>query len=254
MDIYEVELGDYKSAYIYPISDMHIGDDNFNVDKFLSYRKWILDNDNAFCFLNGDILNTATKNSKSDVYTSLSPQDELNKAIELLSPLANKGKILCSLSGNHEARIQRESGIDIAEILASRLGIYYAGDEVLLKIKLGHKDDMKPFVYTLYATHGSGGGRSTGAKANALHRLGDIVLADCYVMSHIHSLIAHQDVYAVPDIRTNKVNLVKRTFTSSGAYLQRGGYTVSHAYTHAKLGSPRIRLEGRTHKDIHVSL
>lgn len=210
---------------------------------------------NAYVILNGDILNIATTGSVSDSYRGLRPQEELDKAVELLFPI--RDRILASVTGNHENRIYRESGIDIAKILADKLGILYAGDEAYLKIRVGSKKGRggngKPIVYCIYAQHGHRGGRTVGAKMNAIVAMGNTCLADIYIGSHIHSITASVDLYLVPEVRANKMVEMKRTFVSSGAFLQRGGYSVTHGYPASKLGSPRIRLNANQ-KDVHVSL
>ncbi len=66
-------------------------------------------------------------------------------------------------------------------------------------------------------------------------------------------MTVHQDRIFVPDKRNNKVEDMKRTFVSSGAFLERGGYAVQKGYSPAKLGSPRLRLDGRK-KDVHCSI
>jgi hypothetical protein len=205
----------------------------------------------AYVLLNGDILNVATKNSVSDSYTGLRPQEELDKAVELFLPI--KDKLLVSTRGNHCFRTWRETGLDISKILADRLGVLYAGDEAYLKIKLGKGTNGKPIVYCLFMQHGHKGGRTIGSKVNAIASMANTCMADIFLYSHIHSISAHVDLFLVPDIRTNKMVEVKRTFVSTGAFLGRGGYSVSHGYPASKLGSPKIRLDGHK-KDCHVSL
>lgn len=256
MRIHEVDLGNLESAYIIPISDMHIGDPMFDAEKFFGYRQWIQDTPNAYIVLNGDILNTAIKNSVSDIYSEvLSPKEALETAVKIFTPV--KDRILCIVGGNHERRIYKETGMDITEILASKLGVHYAGDECYLKIKIGKAvgkhGNGKPIIYTCYQTHGWGAGRTAGAKVNNLAKMADIVLADIYIASHTHFMTGHQDVYMIPDKSSNKLVEVKRTYVSSGAFLKRGGYAVTKGYPHSKLGSPRIRLNG-TKKDVHLSI
>lgn len=257
MKIHDVDLSqELEAIYITPMSDLHIGDPSFDSVKFHGYRKWVEDTPNAYIVLNGDILNTATKSSVSDIYAeTMNPKEALNTAVKLFEPV--KDRILCLVGGNHERRIYKESGIDISEVLASKLGVHYAGDECYLKIRLGKATGRggngKPIAYTVYVTHGHGGGRTMGAKVNNLQRLADIVLADIYIMSHVHTMTAHQDVYLVPDTRNNNLLEIKRTFVSSGAFLKRGGYAVTHAYPHNKIGTVRLRLSG-TRKDVHVSI
>jgi len=45
---------DLESAYLIPLSDLHIGA-GFNERKFRGYRDWILQRDNAFCVVLGDV-------------------------------------------------------------------------------------------------------------------------------------------------------------------------------------------------------
>jgi len=175
MQMHEVNLDTTEAVYILPISDMHIGDPNFNEDKFFGYRKWILENPTAYVILNGDIMNTAIKDSVSDVYgETMNPQDQLRYAKKIFEPIADR--ILAIVRGNHEERIMRSTGIDTCEILAAYLGVYYAGDEALLKLRFGRRpNNGKPVTYIIYATHGWGGGRTSGGKVNNLQKLADIV-------------------------------------------------------------------------------
>ena len=254
MELHTIDLSpDFDYIYLLPISDLHLGDPNCNIEKFLGYRDWLEETPNAYTLLNGDILNTAIKDSVSDIYTeTMSPQEQIKKAVELFSPV--KDKILGVVNGNHERRISKIAGIDITEVMADRLGVWYAGDEVFIKLRFGRKPNKKPVAYTIYSTHGFGSGRTVGSKVNNLQKLSDIVLADLYIASHTHFMTAHQDIYLVPDTRNNNIMKVKRTFVSSGAFLDRGrGYGVQKGYPACKLGSPRIRLDG-TRRDCHVSI
>lgn len=165
-----------------------------------------------------------------------------------------KDRILCVLAGNHERRIEKSTGIDTSEILAAYLGAWYAGDEAFIKLKFGRREtNRKPMTYTVYCTHGWGAGRTAGGKVNNLQKLGDIVVVDVYIASHTHFMTVHQDMIYIPDERNNKVAPKKRTFVSSGAFLDRGGYAVQKGYPPAKIGSPRIRLEG-SRRDVHCSI
>lgn len=235
---------------------MHIGDPAFDADKFFRYREWVQKTPNAYVILNGDILNTAIKSSVSDIYgETMNPKESLNTAVKIFDPI--KDRILCIVGGNHERRIYKDVGFDISEVLAEKLGAYYAGDECYLKIKLGKATGKKgnglPIIYSCYITHGWGSGRTPGSKVNNLAKLADIVLADVYIASHTHFMTSHQDIYLVPDKSHNKLIEMKRTFVSSGAFLKRAGYAVTKGYPHSKLGSPRVRLAGEK-KDVHVSI
>ena len=90
------DLGPLEYAYIIPIGDIHIGDPNFNERKFLDFRDWILQTPNTFVLLPGDVLNCATKNSKSDFYKELMPVQQAKKyaiqAWRVLPLSLNNGK------------------------------------------------------------------------------------------------------------------------------------------------------------------
>jgi hypothetical protein len=249
----EIVLGDHPFIYLIPISDMHIGDPNFNEEKFLGYREWVLETPEAYVILNGDIMNSTIKDSVGDIYhETMNPQDQLRYAKKVFEPI--KDRILAIVRGNHELRIAKSTGIDTSEILAAYLGVWYAGDEAFIKLKFGHREtNQKPMTYTVYCTHGWGAGRTAGGKVNNLQKLGDIVIADVYIASHTHFMTAHQDVIYIPDERNNKITPKKRTFVSSGAFLDRGGYAIQKGYPPCKMGSPRLRLDG-ARKDVHASL
>lgn len=252
MNLHVADLPDLECVYLLPISDMHLGDPMCNIDKFYRYREWIEQTPNAYVLLNGDIMNTAIKASVSDVYgETISPGEQIKLAVKIFAPI--KDRILAVVAGNHERRIYKETGVDVMEVVAVQLGAYYAGNEAFLKLRCGKAENGKPVAYIVYATHGWAGGRTPGSKVNSLQKLGEIVLADVYIASHTHFMTAHQDVYLVPDSRNNRIMQIKRTYVSSGAFLDRGGYAAQKGYPPAKLGSPRLRLDGRK-RDVHVSI
>lgn len=175
---------------IVPIADIHVGDPAFREDMFTAALRWIDANrDWVRIVLNGDVLNAATKRSKSDVYTSrMSPQEELDWAVETLYPF--RDLILCVNSGNHEERISRDVGIDVSKELAERLGVPYSGSGALLVLNVGKNRHSKPESYTVYVTHGFGGGRRVGSKANNLEMVPLAVEgADLYIWGHVHQAI-----------------------------------------------------------------
>jgi predicted phosphodiesterase len=244
---------DIEAAYIVPLADLHIGDPLFDEQRCQRLVRWIAETPNAWAVLVGDVMNTATKTSKSDIYQEvMNPHEQLRYAKKLLAPI--KDKIIAAVEGNHELRIAREDGINTTELLADTLGVFYSPLSTLMKITLGRcPKNGKRLCYTMYVTHGSGSSRTSGGKVNALRRLRDIVLADVYVMGHIHWMATFLETYYVPDVRNNKIEEVRLTFVSTGSFLKWGGYAEEKSLPPAKLGAPRIRLDG-TRKDVRVSL
>ena len=250
---HSVELPrDLTSAYIVPIGDLHFGDPHCDVDKVKRYLAWVAERDNAFILLNGDLANIAIASSVSDTYSETVPVREQRKfLVKLLEPVADR--ILGMTGGNHEHRITKETGDDITEIIATILGVPYFEDEMWLKVSLGTGRNGKRVAYSIYMTHGFGGGRRPGGKANNLETVAEISGCDVVITSHTHTMMALPLVKFVPDLQNNCVREVKQVAVSTGGYLKRGGYAARFGYKPVKIGSPRIRLDG-TRKDAHVSV
>ncbi|MFO7274671.1 MAG: hypothetical protein DIU55_007365 [Bacillota bacterium] len=170
------------------IGDLHVGDPAFREDIFDLVMRWIDQNRTwVRLVLNGDVLNAATKRSKSDIYQSrMSPQEELDWAVERLYPY--RDIILCVNTGNHEERISREVGIDVSQELAERLGVPYSSSGAVLIVNFGKNEHGKPESYTIYVTHGTGSARRIGGKLNNLELQPLAVEAvDVYIWSHLHT-------------------------------------------------------------------
>lgn len=253
MKYIHVDLGLLDKAYIIPISDLHLGDPMCDLDKLYRYLEWVSENP-AWLILNGDLMTCDIKSSVGNVYTAtMSPQEQRKKLIEIFKPY--KDRILAATSGNHEARIAKEVGEDIMSVFCEILGIEdkYDPDSVLLHINIGKDRSGKKIGYTIFATHGWTNGRRAGTKMNALQELRNVILADCYIASHTHTQGVIVEMYRVPEPRNHKILEIKQTFVSAGSFLKYGGYAERKGLPMAKLGTPRIRLDG-TRKDLHVSI
>jgi len=102
-------------------------------------------------------------------------------------------------------------------------------------------------------THGFGGGRRVGSKANNLEDMAKMTGCDVTIMSHTHTMLALPIIRLQPDLHNDVMLQVKQVAVMTGGFLERGGYPVRKGYQPVKIGSPRIRLDG-TRKDVHVSL
>jgi predicted MPP superfamily phosphohydrolase len=246
-----------EAVYIIPLSDLHIGSD-FDEDKFLGYRQWILDRPNAFCVINGDVLDMATKNSIGGQYETIRPREQRQLAVKYLEPLAKAGKILAYLDGNHEARASKDTDEYAGETICTMMGIpsVYDSDGIFLFLSVGHdrkKGEKNRNVYTMFLLHGYAGGRRVGARANALEDMSKIVMADVYLSAHTHQKLVFSKRLIVPDARSKTIKYKKQMYVSTGSFLEYSGYAVRKGYSPATLGSPRIRLSGIAH-DCHVSV
>jgi predicted phosphodiesterase len=247
----EKKLGDEEFITLVPISDTHDGDRQFDRAKLIKLVQDIEKTPNMYGFLLGDLCNNATKNSKSDVYSAtMTPQEQKWDIIDILSTI--QGKLLGSTGGNHEERSHKESGLDVSEDIAKALMIPYDPFGILYSIKFGQCKSGKQ-NYTMYTTHGSGGGGTKGAKINKLHSLRNICIADVYVMGHVHDIITTNDMCFVPDTRHSRMVKHIRYYTTSGSYLDWGGYTERLMLNPVVTGFPLINLNGLK-KEVRITI
>lgn len=237
-----------KTLELVCISDSHIGDPYANEQELMKQIRYVEDTPNCYAIINGDIMNNATKSSVSDSYNeTLSPMEQIVKAVMLLKPISDK--ILAITQGNHERRTAKESGVDLMKIIAMELGVVdkYSEGMVYVFVRLGEMDShhhYKKVPYTILVTHGNGGGRTVGAKANRLADLVSIADADIYLYGHTHQNMAFKEGFMRVDWHNNNVNMVERLFVNSGAFLDWGGYAEQAQYRPSVIAPPHIFLSG----------
>jgi len=244
---------DWLLANVYIIADTHIGDPNADTRLIARRVEQIARDPQGLCILNGDIMNTALRNGVSDVYGEVaSPMQQIDDACMLLEPI--KQKIIGATTGNHEARTYKSDGIDMTRLVCRQLGIEdkYAPEGVLIFLRFGtrnshstHKGQNSAQWYSVYATHGSGGGRKEGAKAIRLADMAAIVDADVYIHAHTHlPMVMKQSFYRVSNQQCS-VQTVDKLFVNSAATLSYGGYGQAQEYKPASKSTPVIHLEAR---------
>lgn len=143
-----------------PLYDIHFGSEETDEDYFDSAIRYIHKHSNCRTFLGGDILECAIYGSKGSVHSQkFQVQEQLEIVAEKLHPIRNK--ILFSLYGNHEYRVEKATGLNVSKILADMIDVEYAGFE-------------KQFLFEgfrCYAHHGTGAGGTSGSRVNSLERL-----------------------------------------------------------------------------------
>jgi hypothetical protein len=245
--------------YVYPIGDLHVGDKAFGkvgLKKFMGYRDHILKTPNACVFLMGDILNVASRNSKTNPFES--NPDEYERAVELFRPLADDARIIGAITGNHERRMHNEYGFNPMQPFCRELSIPYLGYSAVVRFRVGSRPKLPNQywqVYHAFFHHGNGGGGSLGNALNSKVKLGNIVEGcDLYASGHDHQMVTGQKLFFVPG-RTGMVQR-KVTYVDTGSFLDYAdSYAEAAAMAPGKLGAPRIRFSGvRDKHDVHISL
>ena len=247
MNVIKRDLGEqFKSIKVLSLSDLHIGDELCNLKLIKRVLEEVKNSDNTFIILNGDLMNNATKNSVSDVYSEkLTPMEQIIKLVELLEPI--KDRILVIHPGNHEARTYKDDGIDIIQIVAKQLGIEdrYSNGWWYLYLTLGMGEKGRPVMYTITGVHGYGGGRKNGGKINNLVEMGDKVIADIYIMGHTHTPIMTRNTIYTPDFQHR--TLVKRDkyYLMTNSFLEYGGYSEMYGFTPSTTEHQELILDGK---------
>jgi hypothetical protein len=260
----------FNDIYIYPLGDIHIGDKGFTKEserKLKGYVDFIKTTPNAFAILQGDLLNCATRVSKSSPFEqNMDLKDQIEMAVDILKPIKNK--ILGAIDGNHEQRLSDFAGYSPTISICERLGIDYMKDSALYIIRMAcHSQKGIPRTsFTLYSHHTTGGnGRTVGSKINRVEVMREIVAnADVYCGSHNHQLAAVPAVTQMINQTEGKIEIVRQMLVDCGGYLEWDStYAERMMLPPLKLGSPRVHLivkretkDGieETHKDCHVSL
>ncbi len=233
---------------VHPMADLHIGDSQCDYKLILDRIEYIKNTANAYCILDGDLMDTAIASSIGDTYAAnIQPMEQLKHCVRIFEPI--KDKILAVLSGNHENRVYKSDGIDLTEIMCNQLGITdrYSPTTALLFIRFGKgagEHENRPQRYTAYITHGAGGGRKEGGKVNRLADLASIVDADIYIHGHTHLPLVFKESYFRVNPSTSTVSLVDKLFVNTAASLDYGGYGDRAGFKPASKASPVIYLSG----------
>ena len=255
---------DITELEIHIFADEHIGDEHCDMERLLSRIEYVANTPNAYCILNGDILDNATKTSIGDTYTQVfNPMEQLKRAVELFTPI--KDKILCITHGNHENRTYKKEGINLSYLIARQLGLEdkYTPTSAVIFVRFGQlsnstketngSGNIRKVCYTIYSLHGTGGGRKEGAKAIRLADMASIIDCDIYIHSHTHLPMIMKQGYHRVDARNNAVANVTRLFVNTSANLNYGGYGEAGEFKPSSKDTPVIFLSG-TRKDFQAKL
>lgn len=240
---------DLESVELLVLADYHYADPNSDHDAIKRDIDYVAQHDNAYAVLAGDLMDCALKSSLGDCYVNLSPMEELTACMEMMHPIAHK--IVGIVGGNHEARHYKTNGVDMTRLLARQIGVEdkYSPDTALIFLRVGEeaksKNHHRQICYTVYLTHGTGGGRKEGGKVQRLVDLSAIVDADCYIVGHTHLPASLKTAYARPCPSNDSITYCTKLFVNSAAKLNYGGYGDIGGYRPNAKDTPRIILGGR---------
>lgn len=181
---------DHKDGiYVYGLSDLHVGSKEFNEPLFQKMSRSILEKENGYLVVAGDIIDNGTKNSVTGPYEqTMSPKAQRDYAAELLYPL--RDRIICGVAGNHERRSTKDSDTDPAELIFSKIGIedVYRDSLCFVSLQVGDRSShtVRAPRYCICVMHGSSGGQLMGAGLNKADQFASVSGADLTILGHSH--------------------------------------------------------------------
>jgi hypothetical protein len=256
----------FKELEIIPFNDVHYKDPLFSLKHLTRTRDYVLSKPNVCLVGVGDYCNIVTKNSVGDIYSQeVTPQEQRDWIIDFFMPV--KDRILGVVSGNHDDRCYKETGIDIVKDMARAWGCPYRSEGMLIKVSFGagaYRMAAKPYTYYIYMTHGYGGARTKSAKAVKVERTSSFIHADAYIMAHDHTVNIAPDIYLIPENKTHldkatgftmgKVRAVRKMLIKSNGYLKWGGYGERGGFSPVDLEPVLLKLQGTGKPRIKVEV
>lgn len=255
MKIIKIDLPrELERVEIHTFADEHLGDEHCDLKRLVQRIEYVRDTPHAYCILNGDIIDNATRTSIGDTYAQeFAPMEQIQRAVKLFGPI--KDKILAITHGNHENRTYRNEGINLSSLMAAQLGLSdrYTATSAVLFLHLGEesrgrkdpKGQCRQVSYTIYVLHGSGGGRKEGAKINRLADMASIIDTDIYVHSHTHLPMVMKQAFHRIDTHNDAVAIVDKLFVNTASNLDYGGYGEAQEFKPSSKDTPVIYLGGR---------
>jgi predicted phosphodiesterase len=238
-----------KEIEILPLGDLHIGDGNTNLTKFFDFIRYVSESKKTYVILNGDLMNNALKTSVSNVYNeTMSPALQKRFLVQTLRDI--KDKILLVNTGNHEQRTTKDADVDLTKDICIELDIehLYCGEGGVLHLNFGTSAKLKQnMLYTLYVTHGSGGGSKLGAPLSRINDYGGSFEGiDIFIMGHTHKMTSGIDSKLCYDARHNKLIQKNVGYVTANAWQKYAGYAQRMMLKPSANGATRILLNGTT--------
>lgn len=214
----------FHSIEIYPIHDMHYGNECFNLQRWNALKKEILEQPNRYVVWIGDLMENAIPGSKSDVFSQMyTPLEQREFVAEQFKDLADR--TISINDGNHEySRSTRAAGLYPLYDCACIAGIEdkYRSAYSVIDVSVGNKDQFRhrrPTHYILFTTHHAKALKSF-ASCDALDGF------DIFLYGHDHDSIDHPRGKLIYDQQTKTVQFRPIEMINCGSFLNySGGYS-----------------------------
>jgi predicted phosphodiesterase len=201
---------------IVPLSYIHLGSKACNIEKLEMVLRLIDETPDCYTILLGDQMETATKTSVGLAMfeEDFDLGDQMKVLKNILQPLADKGKIIGALTGNHEMRVSYSVKFNPVEIICEKLDIPYFGYQGYIVLKVGNQS------YHVIVHHGSSSGSTPAAKIMAARQMTRVADADLYLSGHTHGKLHDADEFFRINEQTGFVEPYLKHYVVCGSYLE----------------------------------
>lgn len=234
---------------IIPVADVHLGAAMAMEAEFAEFCERVAKEKNTYVILCGDLLDNGIKSAVGgSIYRQkYFPSEAKSIMAKMLEPLAEKGKILACINGNHEFRSAKETDNFLLYDIMFRLHLenLFRENIAFIKIQIGNQDgagQANP-TYVLTVTHGSGGGM-TGAMVNKSEKFGNIDGSDALIIGHSHKPFTTQPGKIKIDTHNNTVKIVPYKIISASSWLGYWGYPAAAMMQPTTYCAQKLILKG----------
>ena len=215
-----------KVVRVHGLTDVHVGANEFDFQKFQQAVKTIYEDDNAVWFGNGDLLELIPPNYKiSQRVKDIPPDEQYLTFIELVSTIRNK--CLFIRGGNHDfLRSFNILDLDICKIIASEMNVPYFRMPGYSQIIVRDK------VWNLVSAHGKSGAKNGDLefdKLAAVYSQGDV-----FFLGHNHQLYCKPVDSII--VEENEETLHRRWYVRGGSFLRYADYARYSMYPIVRTG------------------
>lgn len=224
---------DAPEIVIHPIYDVHLKSILCNEDEWKKFCAWLPKQKNHYIILGGDMINNNTRSSVGSPFEDIMrPREQKRVLAEQLEPI--KHLILAAVMGNHEARSEKDADDDPMYDVMSKLDLedYYRQDAAIIKLSVGGithgARGVEPVnIYSIYVTHGAGGGIYTGATVNRNERFSYTLEGiDALIVGHAHKGAITRPSRMCVDVIHNQVSMRDVVVASMCSWQRFGGYAL----------------------------
>ena len=243
---------DTESLKIFPLGDFHFEEPSTRHEIISAWLETV-ERENGYIIFLGDLFDIA-------LFEDISAQQEvglpLTSAVKTMAKFLDryKDRIVAVVEGNHDQRIRKRVGLDLLGVLCEERGIPYARGQAGIIIRLGKGRNQKAVSYSFAITHGFGGGRTKGAKAQMRFWIASVwEQIDAVLVGHIHEPAIDMWTRLEVDPRNEVIRTREILLISVPGALGYAEYAQKKSYPPPSYRLPALTLSGRE-KHIEVSL